>query len=140
MIYYFKMTLPRYLTLFFILFSLNCQTTRTIKYGKGETFEILAYPQGIGTLLFFYTETDPLSEKIKFDVALVNEQYAEKLRTVFIDVTKKSSLVMRHRIQEVPTLILFDRMGTEFYRWLPYDFQSYFSKKDIVRMVDRLLQ
>ncbi len=124
----------------FLIITLSCQTTRAVKYGKGENFPILAYPQGIGTLLFFHIENDPSNEKIRFDVALISEQYSQKLRTVFIDINKKPHLVTRHRIQETPTLILFDKLGTEFYRWVPSDFQSYFGRKEIERKIDKLYQ
>jgi len=135
-----KITNFKHFLLMLIVLTIGCQTTRTVRYGKGENFPILAYPQGIGTLLFFYIENDPSSEKIRFDVALVGEQYDQKLRTVFIDINKKPHLVTRHRIQDTPTMILFDKLGTEFYRWLPSDFQSYFGRKEIERKIDKLYQ
>jgi len=136
----FKITSFNHSLLILIVLIIGCQTTRTVRYGKGENFPILAYPQGIGTLLCFYIENDPSSKKIRFDVALIGEQYDQKLRTVFIDINKKPHLVTRHRIQETPTLILFDKLGTEFYRWLPGDFQSYFGRKEIERKIDKLYQ
>lgn len=120
-----------------ILGFIACTTTRY--GGKGQTFDILAYPEGIGTLLFFYRPYESVSEKIKFDVALLTESYGGKLRVVFIDVNRKGELLFRHQVQGVPTLILFDRLGTEFHRWLPYDFRIAFSKKEIQRVIDRLL-
>jgi hypothetical protein len=134
----FKITSFKHSLLVLIVLIIGCQTTRTVRYGKGENFPILAFPQGIGTLLFFHIENDPSNEKIRFDVAIISEQYSSKLRTVFVDVNKKPHLVTRHRIQETPTLILFDRLGTEFYRWMPSDFQSYFGRKEIERKIDQL--
>ena len=108
-------------------------------YGRGETFDILAYPQGIGTMLFFYEESDPLVEKIKFDVAMVSESYNNRLRTVFVEAPKKRQLLERHQVRSIPTIILFDKIGTEFYRWLPTDFDQSFGKADLVRIIDRLI-
>jgi hypothetical protein len=123
-----------------ILAFIVCATTNGPGYGgKGQTFDILAYPEGIGTLLFFYQPYESVSEKMKFDVALLSESYGGKLRLVLIDVDRKKDLLFRHQIREVPTLILFDRLGTEFHRWLPYDFRIAFSKKEMQRVIDRLL-
>lgn len=129
------------LAIFLIMLSIiACGTTSGPGYvGQGQTFDILAYPEGIGTLLFFYKPLESISEEIKFDVALLNESYGEKLRIVFIDTDRKQELVFRHQIREIPTLILFNRVGTELHRWLPHDFKVAFSKKDMQRVIDRLL-
>lgn len=116
---------------------LTCSATTGRMYGSGETFAVLAYPEGIGTLLFFYIEADPMSEKIRFDVAMLSEKY-NNLRVVFIDANKKRNLLLRHQVFELPSILLFDKMGTEFYRWLPTDFDDDFSRRDLERLVDKL--
>lgn len=118
----------------------NCQSTGLQNvYGRGETFPVLMYPQGIGTLLLFYNEMGPLFEKIRFDVSMVSSNYKESLRTVFIEAIKKPQLIDRHHVQELPSLILFDKSGTEVYRWGPVDFTDNFSGKEIEKLINKMI-
>ncbi len=113
--------------------------TQGLNLGGGQTFKILENPDGIGTLLIFYKPYETESDKLGFDVNLLSEIYGEKLRIVFIDFDKKQELVYRHQVQEVPTLVLFNRIGTESYRWLPSDFNETFGKREMQRVIDHIL-
>jgi hypothetical protein len=137
--YYLSSNLIIFLYLIFFVSTFSCQTGRGPGLGSGETFRILAYPQGIGTLLVFYAESELRSEKVKFEVAMLEEQYGERLRIRFINAAEKKILVERHRVSEIPTIILFDQIGTEFHRWLVWDFRYDFSKKDLKRVIDKLI-
>jgi len=105
---------------------------------KGAMYKELAYPQGRGTLVVFYTADDNLSDKIKIDVGLLSENYNQDLQIYLVDVLEKRNLVEKHRIEQIPTLLLFDNLGREVYRWLPRDFRSDFSPRDIERVIESL--
>jgi thioredoxin-related protein len=107
-------------------------------HDKGTMYKELAYPQGRGTLIIFFTEDDNLSEKIKIDVGLLSENYNQELQIYLIDVLEKRNLVEKHRIEQIPTLLLFDNLGREVYRWLPWDFRSDFGSHDIERKIETL--
>ena len=131
-------TFKSFIYLLFSLF-LYCHTIQSNHYGRGETFQILAYPEGIGTMLYFYSETNPSDETTRFEIAMVSKNYGKKLRTIFIDAEKKSNLLIRHRIQQIPTLILFDNAGTEIYRWFQPDLIEDFSKQEMIRIIEQYL-
>jgi len=105
---------------------------------KGAMYKELAYPQGRGTLVVFYTAEDNLSDKIKIDVGLLSENYDQDLQIYLVDVLEKRNLVEKHRIEQIPTILLFDNLGREVYRWLPWDFRSDFSPRDIERVIESL--
>ena len=134
--YYFIL---RLVNLIFFISIFSCQTGRGPALGGGESFSVLAYPQGIGTLLFFYASSESISESIKFEVVMLEEQYGNSLRIRSINAAEKQNLVERHRISEIPTVILFDQLGTEFHRWLLSDFRYDFSGKDFERVIDKLI-
>ena len=70
---------------------------------------------------------------------MLEEQYGDSLRIRFIKAAEKQNLVERHRVSEVPAVILFDQIGTEFHRWLPWDFRYDFGRKDFERVIDILI-
>jgi thioredoxin-related protein len=107
-------------------------------HDKGTMYKELANPQGRGTLIVFYVEDDNLSEKIRIDVGLISENYGQQLQIYLVDVLKKRNLVEKHRIEQIPSLLLFDNLGREIYRWLPWDFRSDFSPHDIERKIETL--
>ena len=123
-----------------LMASVRCGTTRGSASGRGETFGVLAFPEGIGTLLFFRVPDENFSDRIKFEIMQLIQMYGEKLRIVLIDVNERKDLVFRHRIRETPILILFDRYGTEFRRWLPEDFDVTFGKREVQRVIDQLVK
>jgi hypothetical protein len=121
-----------------IFYHLECHPHQSPRYESGENFPVLAFPEGVGTLIFFFVQDDQVSENIKFDVGLVSEKYQQTLRLILVDVKNKAALTEKHRIQDIPTLILFDNLGTEVYRWLRWDFRSDFSPRDIERKIENL--
>lgn len=133
-----EIAFPRLELLLLVTLIAGCQATSGPSYGRGESFGVLAYPDGHGTLLFFYEIGESLGEKIKFDVGLVSEQYGQALRIVLINATQKPGLIERHRVTELPTIIIFDRLGTEFHRWLRWDFRDDFSRRDFERVIEKL--
>ena len=131
-----------FILIVFIVFMaiIRCGTFHRSAYGRGETFDVLAFPEGTGTLLFFRVSDESFHDQIKFEIMQLNQIYGEKLRIVLIDVNERKDLVFRHRIREAPVLILFDRYGTEFRRWLPEDFDVTFGKRDLQRVIDQLVK
>ena len=117
---------------------LLCKTSSTAIRHYGETFKILEYPQGIGTLLFFHLEDDRSFDQMKFDLARLQEKYGDKLRLVLIDIKRRENLLTRHRVTDIPTIILFNKKGTEIYRWLPNDLQFGLNAKEVEDKLKRL--
>jgi len=116
----------------------GCASDQGFRYGYGDIHKNLAYPGGRGTLIIFYTQNDDLSNKIRLDVGIVSDNYEQQLKIFLVDVIEKRNLAEKHRIEQVPTLILFDNLGREAYRWLPRDFESDFSSRDIERKIEKL--
>jgi len=125
-----------WIVIFFITGSVfQCNSTYL---DKGAMYKELAYPQGRGTLVVFYASDDNLSDKIKIDVGLLSENYEQDLQIYLIDIFEKRNLAEKHRIDQIPTLVLFDNVGREVYRWIPRDFRSDFSPRDIERVIESL--
>jgi hypothetical protein len=116
----------------------GCSGSQTYHYGQGEIFRNLAYHEGRGTIIIFYVDGDELSDKVRLDIGIISESYGPQIRIFLIDVIKKRNLSEKHRVEQVPTVILFDNMGAEVYRWLPWDFRSDFSPRDIERKIEKL--
>jgi hypothetical protein len=123
----------------FLIIGFFSQCSSSFHNDKGTMYKKLAYPQGLGTLIFFYIEDDKLSEKIRIDVGRISENYDQELQIFLVDVLKKRNLSEKHHIEQVPTLLLFDNLGREVYRWLPWDYRVDFSPSDIERQIDNLL-
>lgn len=127
-----------FLVVFVLGMEPGCSSSQSYYYGRGEIFRNLAYPDGRGTLIIFYVDGDELSEKVRLDIGIISENYGPQIRILLIDVIKKRNLSEKHHIEQVPTLILFDNMGREAYRWIPWDFRSDFSPGDIERKIEKL--
>ncbi len=122
----------------FLFIGFFSQCSHNYRYDRGTMYKELSYPEGRGTLIIFYVEDDKLSKKIRIDVGILSENYDQELQIFLVDVFKKRNLAEKHRIEQVPTLLLFDNLGREVYRWLPWDFRSDFSPRDIERKIDNL--
>jgi hypothetical protein len=118
------------------IFCLSC--SGIFNYDRGAYFRELAYPEGRGSLLLFFEENKSLSEKLRIDVGLISENYGKELNIYLVEVFKKRNLADKHQIDQIPTLILFDNMGKESYRWIPWDFRFDFSPQDIERKIEKL--
>jgi thioredoxin-related protein len=125
------------LSLWVIIFSITCSPGF---YLKGQYFPELENVSGDGTILFFYLENTEylqseddlfgetqniefLISQIKVDLNMLKEKYPD-VRIFLVDVHKKRELAMQHQVTDIPTLLLYDRMGYEVGRWLPGDFKS----------------
>jgi len=117
---------------------LLCKTSSTAIRHYGETFKILEYPQGIGTLLFFHLEDEEKYDQAKFDLGRIQERYGDKLRLVLIDTKRRSNLLRRHKVDSIPTIIMFNKMGTEVRRWKPVDLQWGVNAKEIEDQLKRI--
>lgn len=54
---------------------------------------------------------------------MLKDKYPD-VRIFLVDVHKKRELAIQHQVTDIPTLLLYDRMGYEVGRWLPSDFKS----------------
>ncbi|HEX9971934.1 MAG TPA: thioredoxin family protein [bacterium] len=124
------------LSLCVVIFSITCSPGF---YLKGQYFPELENVSSDGTILFFYLENTEylqseddlfgetqniefLISQIKVDLNMLKEKYPD-LRIFLVDVHKKRELAMQHQVSDIPTLLLYDRMGYEVGRWLPGDFK-----------------
>jgi hypothetical protein len=129
----------RYRLLYFylILFLMTCSPG---SYMQGQYFRELEYAKGDGTILFFYLENTEylqseddlfgetqniefLISQIKVDLNMLKEKYPD-VRIFLVDIHKKQELAIQHQVTDIPSLLLYDRMGYEVGRWLPGDFKS----------------
>jgi thioredoxin-related protein len=125
------------LSLCVVIFLITCSPGF---YLKGQYFPELEYISGDGTILFFYLENTEylqseddlfgetqniefLISQIKVDLNMLKEKYPY-LRIFLVDIHKKRELAIQHQVTDIPTLLLYDKMGYEVGRWLPSDFKS----------------
>ena len=137
---------------YLILLLITCSTGA---YMQGQYFPELEYDRGDGTILFFYlenteylqTEDDLFGEtenielliaQIKVDLNMLKEKYPG-LRIFLVDVHKKRELTMQHQVTDIPTLLLYDRMGYEVGRWLPIDFKRGGGRaREMEKMIEKI--
>jgi thioredoxin 1 len=70
----------------------------------------------------------PILEELK-------KEYDGRAAVIFIDVWEDKSQGKRFGIQSIPTQIFYDKLGSEVYRH-----QGFYSKKDIKKWLDTLIE
>jgi hypothetical protein len=69
---------------------------------------------------------------------MLKEKYPG-LRIFLVDVHKKRELTMQHQVTDIPTLLLYDRMGYEVGRWLPIDFKRGGGRaREMEKMIEKI--
>ncbi len=134
-----------------ILIVLRCTQST---YYKGQHFPELAIADGIGTILFFYSENlrefqladdsfgetefrENLINRLNIDLKILLEEYPE-LRVIKINITQNKYLFQDHKVYDIPTLILYDNMGYEVKRWIPSDYSRGVGRIEIEKSLNEL--
>jgi thioredoxin 1 len=84
--------------------------------------------QGLPKMLELGANKCTACKMMKSVMAELEKEYAGKLQVEFIDVWQHQDAVARYRVETIPTQILFDANGKEFFRH-----QGFLSKRDIVK-------
>jgi hypothetical protein len=124
-------------------------------YQRGQHFPQHSFPEGIGTVLFFYTENpeyyqspdqefgetenrEYLLNRIRIDLNLLNEEYPD-LRIIKLDFAQIKHRAQEYLIFDIPTLLLLDNLGFEVRRWIPLDYsRGGGSIREMIQLLDKL--
>ena len=104
---------------------------------RGQYFPELANPSGGCTFLLFFTENleyyeserdyfgglnsiDYLIKRLQMDLTQLSGKYPD-LRIIAIDVYQNRNLAIDHRVDQIPTVLVFSASGHEIRRWTPDD-------------------
>ncbi len=146
---------PWMIFLCLVIILITVMSCSTGAFMQGQYFPSLAYPEGDGTLLFFYLENteyyqpkddlfgesenlETLIAQIKLDLSMLKEKYP-KLRIFLVDIYQKRGLAAQHQIYEIPIVLLYDNMGYEVRRWLPIDFKrGGGTTREMERLVEKI--